>query len=159
MCNERYRFTDEVEGEGIAHAPPCSCVFPLARHATRRMQCGHCEGVVEPFSAVPTTVVRLRRRGGHCVQGSDVYIGRRINQGGWCLPASKWANPYSVKSCGSAEEAIRRYTVYLSGTPALLADLHELKGRQLGCWCAPGPCHGDVLARMADAEPAKKDER
>jgi hypothetical protein len=26
----------------------------------------------------------------------------------------------------------------------------ELKGKRLGCYCAPKPCHGDVLARVAE---------
>jgi hypothetical protein len=26
--------------------------------------------------------------------------------------------------------------------------LHELRGRDLICWCAPLPCHGDVLLRL-----------
>ena len=27
-------------------------------------------------------------------------------------------------------------------------SLHELKGKQLGCWCKPGVCHGDVLVKL-----------
>lgn len=27
-------------------------------------------------------------------------------------------------------------------------SLHELNGKVLGCWCAPGPCHGDVLVEL-----------
>lgn len=32
------------------------------------------------------------------------------------------------------------------------AARRELKGKQLACWCAPLPCHGDVLAAVADGE-------
>lgn len=28
----------------------------------------------------------------------------------------------------------------------------ELKGKILGCWCAPLPCHGDTLAELANGE-------
>jgi hypothetical protein len=28
--------------------------------------------------------------------------------------------------------------------------LHELRGKDLVCWCAPKPCHGDVLLRLAN---------
>lgn len=35
--------------------------------------------------------------------------------------------------------------------PELLALVPELRGRALACWCAPEPCHGDVLAELADA--------
>jgi hypothetical protein len=31
-----------------------------------------------------------------------------------------------------------------------MAALPELKGRVLGCWCAPLACHGDVLAQLAN---------
>ena len=65
---------------------------------------------------------------------------------------SKWHNPYTVSACGSVEEAVRRYEVYIRQQPHLMADLHELKGKRLGCWCKPGPCHGDVLARLADMD-------
>jgi hypothetical protein len=26
--------------------------------------------------------------------------------------------------------------------------LFELKGKILGCWCHPLPCHGDVLVKL-----------
>jgi hypothetical protein len=29
----------------------------------------------------------------------------------------------------------------------------------LGCWCAPKACHGDVLASIANDEPATTDGR
>ena len=33
----------------------------------------------------------------------------------------------------------------------ILSTLHELKGKNLACWCKPGtPCHADVLLRMAN---------
>ena len=53
-------------------------------------------------------------------------------------------NPFSHKAAtlakfrvSSREEAIERYEQYLLGTPELMARLHELKGKTLGCWCAP----------------------
>ena len=33
----------------------------------------------------------------------------------------------------------------------LLALLPDLRGRRLGCWCAPLPCHAMVIAELADA--------
>jgi hypothetical protein len=32
-----------------------------------------------------------------------------------------------------------------------MAALPELRGKVLGCWCAPAACHGDVLAEMVAA--------
>jgi hypothetical protein len=46
---------------------------------------------------------------------------------------------------------IERHERWLLTQPALLAALPELAGRTLGCWCAPRACHGDVLARLANA--------
>ncbi len=34
--------------------------------------------------------------------------------------------------------------------PALREKLPELKGKILGCWCAPEACHGDILAELAN---------
>ncbi|QBZ81499.1 hypothetical protein pclt_cds_913 [Pandoravirus celtis] len=113
----------------------------------------------------PTRVVRLRRRGGHIVQDCDVYIGRRWTAGGWDLPQSEWANPYTVRQVGSAAEAVRLYEhEHLARQPDLVAKVASLKGLVLGCWCKnrpDDPCHGDVLARLADAAshtPANEEE-
>ena len=93
-----------------------------------------------------TSVVRIRRKGGEIVQDCDVYIGRRMTMGGWNLPESKWSNPYTVKKYGR-EEALKKYEkyVYESG---LIDDIEELRGKVLGCWCYPEPCHGDILIRL-----------
>jgi hypothetical protein len=37
-----------------------------------------------------------------------------------------------------------------------MASLDELRGLVLGCWCAPRPCHGDVLVRLANASELKR---
>lgn len=46
-----------------------------------------------------------------------------------------------------------KYRRYLMSSPELLADLHQLKGKVLGCWCKPGPCHGDILVSLVNALP------
>jgi Domain of unknown function (DUF4326) len=43
------------------------------------------------------------------------------------------------------------YRDYLLGRPDLLALLPGLRGKRLGCWCKPLPCHADILAEFADA--------
>jgi hypothetical protein len=50
---------------------------------------------------------------------------------------------------GTREVVIIKYEVYMP--PALRADLYELKGKILGCWCKPLACHGDILVRLAEA--------
>jgi len=92
-------------------------------------------------------VVRIRRQGGVVVQDCDVYIGREVTMGGWNLPTSKWANPYAVKVYGR-DQCLRLYETYIRGRSDLIAALPELKGKRLGCWCHPEPCHGDILIRL-----------
>jgi hypothetical protein len=48
-----------------------------------------------------------------------------------------------------ARTIIAAYERYLSES-GLIKDVHELAGRDLVCWCAPLPCHGDVLIRVAN---------
>lgn len=77
----------------------------------------------------------------HCKHNySDVYIGR----------PSKWGNPFAIGRDGAREEVIEKYREWIMTQPNLLSSLGELKGKILGCWCAPRACHGDVLAELAD---------
>jgi hypothetical protein len=58
---------------------------------------------------------------------------------------SQWGCPYKIKNEAERLGVIERYRQYLAGKPELLADLDELRGKVLGCWCYPKPCHGNVL--------------
>lgn len=100
-----------------------------------------------PETPKETRVVRCRKRNGVIQDKFDVYIGRRINRGGWDLPASKWANPFSTAGGLSIEEVLAKYEAYLLSRPDLMAALPELKNKILACWCSPGPCHGDILVK------------
>ena len=93
----------------------------------------------------PTTVVRIRRSEGRVVQDCDTYIGRAWNQGGWRLLQSPWHNPFPVSRYGA--EAIPLYRQYILTSP-LRFRLEELRGKRLGCWCSPQPCHGDILLEL-----------
>lgn len=101
-----------------------------------------------------TRVVHLKR------EPFDVNIGR--------LPGDcHYGNPFSDKQGTLAEivvptreEAIKCFREWLEGdrwghvSPArrvwILDSLPHIKGKVLGCWCKPKPCHGDVLAELAD---------
>jgi hypothetical protein len=77
----------------------------------------------------------------HCKRETyDVYIGR----------PSKWGNPFVVGKDGTREQVIATYRQWIVSQTALMAALPELKGKTLGCWCAPHACHGDVLADLAN---------
>lgn len=104
-------------------------------------------------------VVKIKRSNGQIVQDCDIYIGRRLCMGGWNLSESKWANPFTVKECGSNEEAVKKYRNYILSKPELLDSLHELSGKTLGCWCKPNPCHGDVLVELFVKVAQKSEEK
>ena len=79
-------------------------------------------------------------------RGLLVYIGRGV-RGGW--RESPFHNPFRAQDHGR-DEAIRLYRANIEGRPDLLAMLPRLRGRALGCWCWPQPCHGDVLCALID---------
>jgi len=70
----------------------------------------------------------------------DVYIGR----------PSKWGNPFVIGRDGTREEVINSFRVYATVTGLKEEAQKELKGKRLGCYCAPLACHGDILAEWAN---------
>lgn len=87
-----------------------------------------------------------------------VYVGR----------PSKWGNfykvgdpyPYVEETTITPEQAVWLFELLWSGI-AVERGCHpdewlaELRGKDLVCWCPlDQPCHGDVLLRLANAEPA-----
>jgi Domain of unknown function (DUF4326) len=72
-------------------------------------------------------------------EGCFVYIGRRM-RGGW--KQSDWANPFKLGKHGDRKQIIAAYRDYLDHSPVLKLRLPELRGKVLGCWCHPEPCHG-----------------
>ena len=71
-----------------------------------------------------------------------VYVGR----------PSKWGNPFRIGRDGTRAEVIAKYKVYVKKTLEFVDGtfLDELRGRDLVCWCAPLPCHADVLLELAN---------
>lgn len=61
---------------------------------------------------------------------------------------AKWGNPFRIGVDGTRSQVIDKYRQYVLNTPELLADIEELRGKVLGCWCHPKPCHGDVLVEL-----------
>lgn len=124
----------------------------LAGHALERYEIFESEGFkiicIDP-NEEPKKVTK-QNMVVHCKKDKyDVYIGR----------PSKWGNPFSHKQgtiakfkVKSLEEAISSYEIWIKSQPNLMKDLHELRGKVLGCWCKPGSCHGDVLARLANSK-------
>lgn len=85
----------------------------------------------------------------HCKRERfEVYVGRGRG--------SIWGNPFREGRDGSREQVIAKYEQWLRTQPELMARLPQLRGKVLGCWCAPKPCHADVLLRLAN-EPQDPD--
>lgn len=77
----------------------------------------------------------------HCRrEACDVYVGR----------PSKWGNPFIIGRDGTRSEVIEKYREWILTQPELMSSVHELKGKTLGCYCAPLPCHGNVLLELAE---------
>jgi Domain of unknown function (DUF4326) len=86
----------------------------------------------------------------HCEREAfDVYCGRGSRKLG--LPRSKWANPFRIGRDGTHEQVIAKHRSWLPTQPHLMAALDELRGRTLGCHCAPQACHCDTLVELANA--------
>lgn len=71
-----------------------------------------------------------------------IYIGR----------SSCWGNPFRIGAHGDRTLVIARYEHWLRGQHALLRILDALRNRNLVCFCAPRPCHGDLLLWLAHAD-------
>ena len=77
-----------------------------------------------------------------------VFIGR----------PSKWGNPFTHKlgrrqgyaqfMVETREEAVAKYEEWIRSNEYPRSALEELRGKVLGCYCAPLPCHGDVLLKL-----------
>lgn len=50
-----------------------------------------------------------------------------------------------------AKHAVEMYRTYRERYPLKPAEIEELRGKNVMCWCAVGqPCHGDVLLELAN---------
>lgn len=65
--------------------------------------------------------------------------------------ATQWGNPFRLNEDGDREHCLQAFTgCYWPNKPSLQRKLGLLKGKVLGCHCHPKPCHGHVLADLAN---------
>lgn len=81
----------------------------------------------------------------HRAKRWDVYVGRAGRHG-----PGTWGNPFVIGVDGNRGQVIAKFRDWILTQPQLLRRLPELRGKVLGCFCAPAPCHADVLAEMAN---------
>ena len=80
----------------------------------------------------------------HCKRDSyDVYIGR----------PSKFGNPFHIGIDGNRRQVLEKFREYAINRFATDLEwrkaVQSLKGKRLGCWCAPSSCHGDILFELS----------
>ena len=75
---------------------------------------------------------------------AGVYVGR----------GSKWGNPYRIKDYTNPTDRDQVIELYRKNVLPRFSkeDLEFLKGKNLLCYCAPQPCHGDLLLEAANAQ-------
>jgi hypothetical protein len=82
---------------------------------------------------------------------NNVYIGRKgvvfINGCRFPENDSIWANPFKIGRDGDRETVLQKYKEYITARVGP-AELKKLAGKNLGCWCKPEPCHGDILIEL-----------
>ncbi len=90
------------------------------------------------------------RRVHHKKEPYDIMIDR----------SGKWGSPFTYKKytkakyiVSSRKESIDSHREWLLNGDGqyLLKDLHELRGKILGCWCSKNQsCHGDILVELVN---------
>ena len=70
--------------------------------------------------------------------------------------ATAWGNPFHIGRDGDRRTVVAKYRrmVEEKSTAQSLwihRNIESLRGKRLGCWCAPLECHGNVLIELLDS--------
>jgi hypothetical protein len=81
----------------------------------------------------------------------DIYIGRAgRGQDGY------FGNPFRLAPNEASGSTLQRYKEYflkrLDNDPEFKERVLSLKGKTLGCFCKPNPCHGDIIIEWLDSQ-------
>lgn len=87
-------------------------------------------------------VLNMRASG---VPDGAVYVGR----------PTKYGNPFTIAKHGR-DNAVGLYEEWIKTKIAMDPEfhkqlIHDLRGKDLVCFCAPSACHAEVLMRIANA--------
>lgn len=101
--------------------------------------------LLDALRAGNTVVVTLRGAHDNLIRWADsAGLYTRVDR------KTAWGNPFEMPGDGDRDTVIANYAAhYLPHKPSLLAKVDTLRGKALGCWCAPEPCHADVLKEAA----------
>ena len=94
-----------------------------------------------------TTVVNIHRR-----EAYDEYIGR-AGRG----ETGYFGNPIRLEAGQSRNTVLEKYKEYLLDRMEkdleFRSRIEGLRGKRLGCFCAPAECHGMVIVEVLDGTP------
>ena len=92
-----------------------------------------------------------------CNDQNNVYIGRKgvliLDKKRYPEKDSIWANPYKINKNNDRADVINKYEIYIREKledDYYKEELLKLRGKNLGCWCKPESCHGDVLIKLIE---------
>ena len=85
----------------------------------------------------------------HCKREPfTVYIGRPHRS----IPQEQWGpfgNPIFMKREEDRQDVLERFEIHARQNCELLDAIEKLSIKDvLGCWCAPRPCHGDIIIKL-----------
>lgn len=113
--------------------------------------------------------VQRKRTDGWTMPPNTVYVGRSNRR-----PGTGFGNPFDWKTVAFSpgedpkEKVTDEYRRWLAGHPFfdslfpeqrqwILSHLHELRGKNLACWCKPDDhCHAGVLLELAANQEARR---
>lgn len=97
---------------------------------------------------VPLTIARV---GGHKLTKATAVNLKHNPYDVLVARPSAFGNPYKYPQDGTRKMVVRLFCKWLEATPQLVERAKvELRGKRLGCHCAPDLCHAEVLAWVAN---------
>ena len=100
----------------------------------------------------PADVRRIDRRSPY---GNPFRIGQQPPAGFKVIDGPRSLRPISFADGWTPMDraaVLAAYRAWLTGKLRAEPEfLEPLRGQRLACWCAPAPCHGDVIAERLEA--------
>jgi len=70
--------------------------------------------------------------------------------------SSPFGNPYHLGKDGDRQVVLQKYREYfyarVEKDPEFKRRVLTLRGKRLGCWCAPNLCHGGIIAEYIETQ-------
>jgi hypothetical protein len=88
------------------------------------------------------TTPKVLNKRKHGIPEGAVYVGR----------PTLFGNPFMIGPDGDRDTCIEKFRQLVDSSPVMRVSIKaELKGKDLVCWCAPKPCHADILLKVANS--------